>query len=196
MTIKEEVWELIQQLEYDPEHPEIEGATEDEILAFEERNNFMLPDELREWLKMCNGARIATGLYGIQKGRDNQSLIIESEFESFALWKKKGWIPLAGDGCGDYYILATRSKVLDTHPVFFIDHERSYYQPQYVVASGVWTFLKMLFKEEVQHESHRDDDDYDHDFPWPFDEEWVLKEDPALAYYEGEVPLAWEVDMI
>src|SRR5579864_815686 len=98
--------------------------------------------------------------------------------------EKKGWLPIAGDGSGSYYVIATLSWSPSGHPIYFID-ERDYTSPNYVVASGLWQFLRFLLRAEML-----EPDDYD--TYWPYNRERVLTEDPALEQVNS-IPKPWEV---
>ena len=154
------------------------GANQEQIDAFGKRMNMEVPRELREWLSVCNAPLIAQGIYGIPPTRKPLCIEYNLKPEYVAL----GWLPIAGDGCGDDYVLDTTCTVGSTHPIYFVDHECGYDTAQYVVASGLWAFLRFLLQEEL-------DEEY-----WPFDKEQVLARDPALREYQGKVPLAWEAE--
>lgn len=178
MTIKEEVAQLVHQVPHAPERPIPKGATEEEIVAFSSRTNLQVPDELHEWLSLSNGPRIGPGgLFGILP--TEEQMRIESLYELFPAWREKGWIPVAGDGCGNYFVLDSRVSVRSSHPIYFVDHEDNYVIAQYVVASGLWQFLRFLLRTEFAISY------------WPFDKEKVLENDPALQEYKGDVPFPW-----
>ncbi len=116
---------------------------------------------------------------------------MEQEYQWFPEWKEKGWIKVADDGCGDPYVLDTAITVGDTHPVYFIDHETYEGEADYVVASGLWIFLRFLLSDDL--ESQIDfKQSIPHESLWPFDKRFVLAEDPALTHYTGTIPLAWD----
>jgi hypothetical protein len=174
------------------------GASDEDIAAFEVRTGLQVPQELRELLRWSNGPPVGpSGIYRLDP-RDCHGGI-ELHYEFHPGWRKRGWIPIAGDGCGDNYLLDTSVVVghdprqltlptltplaAGTHPVYFKDHETdSEALPEYVVASGLWTFLHFwLLRDRRGH-------------TWPFDRKCVLAEDPALTAYQGDVPLPWDLD--
>ena len=75
-----------------------------------------------------------------------------------------------------------------------------------MVASGLWTFLRFLFEDEIsgknfmmKPEYYADELLYDVDelkgeHYWPFDKGKVLEEDPGLAHYAGKVPFPWDTE--
>jgi hypothetical protein len=92
-------------------------------------------------------------------------------------------LPLGTDGCGDYYVLALGSGQDSLRPVFFVDPhgEGGYGVPAYAVASGLWPFLRFLFRRELGERG------------WPFEARAVLARDPDLAKVQ-EAPLPWEAN--
>jgi hypothetical protein len=96
-------------------------------------------------------------------------------------WKDKGWIPVAGDGCGNYYVLATRGSGVETakRPIYFVDTSMDREKPAYVVASDLWHFLRFILRDELGR-------DY-----WPFKKYRVLEEDPDLEEAPG-APKPWD----
>jgi cell wall assembly regulator SMI1 len=156
-------------------------ASEAELRSFETRFGITLPAELREWLETYNGVEIDPGgLYGINTGSDYHD--IEATLELVPEWLPGKWVPLAGDGCGNYWVMDCSEPGAPHHFISFID-EIDYSKLDYVVASGIWTFLDGMLRDEFQ------EIDW-----WPFDRERVLQHDPALATYRGPVPFPWEAD--
>jgi cell wall assembly regulator SMI1 len=179
MTVQEEVVRLLKLVARLRNLTLPEGASEHEIAGLSARLNITIPSELKEWLHSYNGPNIGYGgTFGILPS--DPFLDIESHYNYSATWKQKGWIPIAGDGCGDFYVLDTSYKLGSMHPVYFLD-QQDFEHPDYVVASGLWSFLRFLLQKEMGH-----------DF-WPFEKEEVLEQDPALAEYRGEAPFAWDV---
>lgn len=158
-----------------------EGTSEREIRAFEARNVVVVPPELRSWLRFTNGPRIGmSGLLGIRTpdAFDDMETVYPPE------WRKRGWIPIASDGCGSYFALATQESDAPGRPVFFMDHERrleEWVQPTYVCASDLWHFLRFYIADGLGKPD------------WPFDRDRVLRDDPDLAAYT-KVAKPWELD--
>jgi hypothetical protein len=114
---------------------------------------------------------------------ERQFLDIEARYRRYPHWRDRGWIPVAGDGCGNHYVLDTTVTTRTGHPILFLDHERSVEQvcdtADHVTASGLWPFLRYNFLDEI-HAA------YD-----LFDEQEALSQDPGLADDVG-VPRPWE----
>src|SRR5262249_36759131 len=96
------------------------GATNEDIDAFSQRTGITVPPEIREWLLMYNGPCIGIGgLYGIHPTQEGYE--IESKLEGYEAWRDNHWIAIAGDGCGNLYVVPTRGEFGDGFPVLFID---------------------------------------------------------------------------
>lgn len=80
-------------------------------------------------------------------------LDIEARYRGYPHWRVRGWIPIAGDGLGNYYVLDTTRRTRSGHPILFLDHEQSEVEicdtPNYVAASNLWSFLRYLFLDEL-----------------------------------------------
>lgn len=189
LPIQEEVMGLVRET-YEtwpfPKGPLPNGASDDLINAFSARVGLPIPDELRAWLRLVNGSIVGPGGSCSLKQ-------MEQEYRWHPEWKTKGWIKVADDGCGDPYILDTSTTVGDTHPVYFIDHETYEGEADYVVASGLWVFLRFLLMDDKESQDAFKRGIEQKRF-WPFDAGRVLAEDPALGSYKGNVPLAWETN--
>jgi hypothetical protein len=104
-------------------------------------------------------------------------LDIELILESFPDWKIKQWIPVAGDGCGNYYVLVPSSI---GHAVGFVEAVSSSDGIQYLVASGFWKFLIFLLRRELGEKR------------WPFNKKFVVSIDSEILKAEA-APLPWEL---
>ena len=88
----------------------IHGATADELAALEQRLGRSLPTQLREFLRVCNGARIGPG--GLFGHRPNDpSCDLPSFLALWREWAVSGWLPVAGAGCGNYYVMTPDGAV-------------------------------------------------------------------------------------
>ena len=139
---------------------------------------YKLPSSISKWLASCNGCASGPGgLFGIRP--DDTRLDILSKYRLYPTWRNKGWIPVAGDGCGNYYV-ATPDPPLDA-PMFFVDTAIDCEKLDYVVASDVRAFAFFLLDRESGHEG------------WPFGREWVLRIDSGILA-ASLAPLPWKVD--
>jgi hypothetical protein len=149
-----------------------------EIRAFEEELGFAFPPPFRKWLEITNGPCVGPGgLCGIRTLRDIQD--IAKVFESHPQWKNRRWVPVAGDGCGDFYLMATTEEFGAGYPVFFVDIHENENVPTYVAASGLWPFLRFFLGRELASTG------------WPFRKEFVLARDPAIIACQG-LPFPWQ----
>jgi hypothetical protein len=154
-----------------------DGVSDTDLAKFERRLGFPAPDSLREWLRISNGPCVGPGgLFGVRPRRKH--LDIELLFKTFPIWKAKAWIPIAGDGSGNYYVVPTEHDFGPGFPVLFIDTAESPDEPAYIAASDVEHFLIALLQRELGSEG------------WPFDKQIVLQSDPQIVAFDG-VPLPW-----
>ena len=179
MKIADQVKQLALAAEKDPSHPIIPSGIDDiSINEFESRTGLTVPAALREWLRYSNGPALgAGGMLGVRTSQMSDD--IECKYRRRPDWLERGWIPIARDGCGNYYVIATREQDGPGNPVFFLDRQDGLIEPSYVVASGLWTFLRFYLQHDLGESG------------WPFDPSKVLREDPALAHYTT-VPKPWE----
>ena len=176
------------------------GASSGEIDDFERRVGLDLPDDLRDWLGFRNGTYLGEGgTWGVRPGIVH--LDIESALD--ALRGQVEWgieqlrhsrashdhlmslLPVASDGCGSSYVIDVDGTCGIPGAVLFLDHETFAKDwPDYVVASGMWHFVRFMLERD------RDIDLETFDHPWPFDEAWVLRRDPKLSACRHEL-LPW-----
>lgn len=151
-------------------------AADDSLFAeFRARTGLELPDEMVAILRDFNGVRIgAAGLYGVCP--DQEFTDIEATYKLFPGWKDCCWIPVGGDGCGNYYVLLGNAP---GRPVGFIDTLEDPNAIAYLVASGYWVFIEFYLGEASGEEL------------WPFDRDYVLENDPELARCE-DAPMPWD----
>jgi hypothetical protein len=181
MDLFEIVKDMARRAVLNPAEPELPlGSTDANIDGFERRTGVMIPPMLRDWLKFTNGPGIgAGGTRGLRTPHPHND--IERSYGLHPEWLRRGWIPIAGDGCGDYYVVATRPEDGPGHPVLFIDCHIDRDRPTYVAGSDLLHFLEFYLGYELGERG------------WPFDREFVLRKDPYLALYTT-VPKAWELD--
>lgn len=171
------IQELLAKVPRPPDESLPGGLSNDTLSGFEHRTGIPLPNDLREWLRTTNGPCIGPGgIYGIHPTRT--FLDIEGYYKIFPGWQSKKWIPIAGDGCGNYYVLATQHEYGIGFPVFFIDTSISSDIPTYVVASDLWRFLAFLLKRELGESG------------WPFDQRVVRNADPEIDRVRN-IALPW-----
>jgi hypothetical protein len=96
------------------------------------------------------------------------------------VWGARKWLPVAGDGCGNYYLLASANDFGAGFPVVFVEPTVDVSSPAYVAASGLWNFLDFMLSKELAKSG------------WPFGMAEVVARDPGILRVTG-VPLPWEV---
>ncbi len=87
-----------------------QGAEPAELDSLQARLGCIIPPVLRAWLSVCRGAGIgAGGVFGPRP--DRPSLDMAQRRDLFPEWAEQGWLPVAGDGCGNCYVLTADGTV-------------------------------------------------------------------------------------
>ena len=176
------------------------GCLEEDIVAFERRSGILVPNDVRDWLKLCNGPCVGPGaMFGVRSVEDRSKPWMHFENSRPEYYERK-WLPIACDGCGNDYCLPTQQEYGAGYPVFFIDHE-SDLEPTYIVASDIGHFLIFLLEHELEsteffaelRASGRQWAPDLHPNHWPFCRDYVLERDPAIVNFPY-LPLPWEAD--
>src|SRR5581483_128991 len=106
---------------------------------------------------------------------------METYLGMFPSWKVRKWVPVAGDGCGNYYVIPTQGEYGSGYPVLFIDTSSTSDAPSFVVSSDIGHFLVALLEKELGAAG------------WPFNENYVTKADPRITDF-SHVPMPWSAD--
>jgi hypothetical protein len=145
------------------------------IRRFEADSGLALPPAVRDWLGHHNGGGIG---YRYTLGLGTGEWEIEDMLREVEPWLDRGWLPVGGDGNGDYYLVGTSSSREPEGLVFFVD-QMDFSVPDYAVGSDIWHFLYGLACQELRSEEW-----------WPFERDRMLAVDPTLATVAA-VPLPW-----
>jgi cell wall assembly regulator SMI1 len=176
--VRQEVVHLLREAQRAPEQPFPGGADDAELSELQGRLGLPMPTTLIDWLRICKGEAIGSG--GVFGARPDQpDLDIAHDLSMHPGWRARSWIPVAADGCGDYYVLVGHGE-LAGH-VGFID-QAELDEIDYVVASDLWLFLRFLLLRETG------------DRRWPFDRQTVLSTDSAMARVPRELQ-PWSGDV-
>jgi hypothetical protein len=168
VDIRQDVADLVSRAVRAPEAPSPSGATDEDLAELQSRVPIPLPTPLRDWLRVCRGDAIGPGgVFGARP--DDPSLDIGHRLAPHPEWLDLGWLPVAGDGNGDHYVLATTGQLAGR--VGFVDQTDTG-RIDYVVATDLWRFMRFLFRREAGERG------------WPFDRPMVTRLDPAM----DEVP--------
>lgn len=156
-----------------PPGQELTGASEMEIQSLENEIGRTLSPGFRQWLSVVNGAMLGPGgIFGIRNSRD--VLSITEYLDLFPEWKSAGWIPIAGDGLGNYWVVVPQGPDGGPDWVAFVDvHEDPATVDRYF-ASSVPRFIEFLLKSELG------------ETRWPADREYDLEQDPPLSAAPAE----------
>jgi SMI1/KNR4 family protein SUKH-1 len=154
------------------------GASEEELNDFEARTVLPIAVQLRAWLVEVNGAMIGPGgLLGVRGPRD--FLSIDNCLRMYPEWRELGWVPIASDGTGNYWVTLPGPDGSDGW-VAFID---THLDPEAIndyAASTVFRFLGFLLESELGNRG------------WPGNRKYVLARDPGLSSVpDSLVPWRW-----
>jgi hypothetical protein len=165
-ALSQRVQRLLGLVPRDPQQSLPGGASDAQLADLAARLGLSLPPVLTAWLRMCNGAAIGPGgLFGARP--DNASFDLAERSALYPQWRAVGWLPIAGDGCGNDYVLITTGRLVGF--IAFIETMADPDRLDYLVASDLWRFLVFLLERELG------------DRRWPFDATAVLQADPRLA---------------
>ena len=111
VTAWQSVADLAAKVYRDPRAPAQRGATAEELASLELRLGLSLPASLTTWLGVLNGDTVGQGgVFGAR--RDKSFLDIAHISKIFQVeWAGHLWIPVASDGCGNYYVLLPDERV-------------------------------------------------------------------------------------
>ncbi|WP_328991299.1 SMI1/KNR4 family protein [Kribbella sp. NBC_01245] len=141
MASHERVRELVYGAVRSPDEPGIRGATARELVELEARLGRALPAELVEFLGICRGAVIGPG--GVFGHRPDKSYVdLPAVRTLYPEWQAGDWLPIAGDGCGNYYML------LADGAVGFVDTMADPGVIEEVAAPDLFTFIEGLLAND------------------------------------------------
>lgn len=173
-----EVLDLLRRTPLPPDEGPVQGATEDQLAAVRARYPMVLPGEYLDWLRVCNGTMAGPGgIYGVDTARDWIDAI--AVLNLHPEWSELGWVPVAGDGNGNTYVLDASRSHIDRDAVFFVDAMGDE-GPAYIAASSLSAFLRSLLQKELHEESR-----------WPFDANHVTATDPDILLVRDSGLLPW-----
>lgn len=138
---RQDVLRLLPGVQRAPEQPFPGGADDQDLADLQRRLGGPLPAVLADWLRVCRGEAIcAGGVYGARP--DRAFLDIAERLALHPQWRDLGWLPVAGDGCGNAYVLLTRGD-LAGH-VAFVDTISDPDSIESLTADSLWSFLRAL----------------------------------------------------
>jgi hypothetical protein len=125
-----------------------------------------IPADVTTWLRICRGEAIGPGgVFGARP--DLPAFDIERRLSDRPDWTGRGWLPIAGDGCGNVYVLIEHGHLAGM--VGFVDTISDPDSIGYLAASDLWHFLRFLFAYDLGERG------------WPFQPRFVLAADPRIA---------------
>lgn len=159
---------LLETVELPPDAGRWGGASHEQLSRLAEQFGRTLPEDLVAWLRVCNGVHAGPGgIYGADLG-DGEFLDIGEVLIRFPEWRDSGWLPIAGDGTGNHYVVDTTREHLEAGGVYFVEATEESHELRYIVASRLVTFLEFLLLEDLGEDR------------WPFDEQFMRLKDPQI----------------
>jgi hypothetical protein len=169
----EELIELTCRVPMPPGYELPHGATEDELTEFESRTGLSLVAEHKDFLRRINGAMIGPGgVFGVRNASD--VLSIEEYLKIFPEWRERGWVPIASDGVGNYWVV-TDGPDGSAGWVAFVDVHLDAHSVGYYAASSFNRFLNFLIRSELG------------EYEWPPRQEYAMQWDPRLVELPSSV---------
>lgn len=157
-----------------PRDPYPPGAKGDSFAAFRTRTGVELPDDIKEWLRITNGA---AGFFGVDPAPKDRS--VEGIWQAVPYLHQEGWIPVGVSDFGDFYVrvvpeLGGRGNV-------FLVRGTMADELAFVVASDTLHLAEFVLEErEVLNSGGK--------YGWPFDKAFVLSKDPELSHAGARLP--------
>ncbi len=156
------------------------GATDEQLAFFSRQFGIPFPPDLREWLKITNGAAGFFGVGSPQPDRD-----ISAMWKQRPEWREKRWIPAGRDTFGNFYLAVPHIDKNSRGGVCFVEGTISY-QLEYAVASDTLHFAEFVLEMRTVMKS------YDDKYGWPFEKDFVLSKDPKILDVKT-APMPWDV---
>jgi cell wall assembly regulator SMI1 len=126
-----------------PEEEPPRGARPEELDSLTARLGGRISGTLRAWLSVCRGARIGPGgVFGQRPDTPDVDMVRRRNL--FPGWAELGWLPVAGDGCGNYYVLA------EDGTVGFVDTMKDPDRLDRQVASDLLSFMIELLAHDQE----------------------------------------------
>lgn len=184
-TIRDKAIKLLRQEELKNKLEVFDPVDYIKLSQFENRYGISLDHNFKEWLSISNGSHAGGGgFYGIGHSKDS----IQLNFVVHPYWILSQWVPVAGDGFGNTYLIdCSRTSIRGF--VFFIDSHNNASKITYYVASNFWMFMYLMLVGES--DNYPDENEYED--LWPFNKDFVLSIDPAIKNAPYDL-LPWNVD--
>ena len=170
--------DLLERVPRPPGMRAVTGASIGQLEALGDLLGYSVPESVRAWLGLCNGAVAGPGgLYGSEVEWD--FLNIGFVLNLYPDWRGRKWLPIAGDGNGNHYVVDVSRTHLIVDGVFFVDVCDDPMGLAYIVASDLSRFLNFLLNRELGIRQ------------WPFDRDYVLGRDPIVGSVSPLSLLPW-----
>jgi len=138
--------------------------------------------ELEIWIMICRGpVLLRSPLVGFGwENSKNEPFHYRDILDGYPEWATLKWVPIANDGCGNYYVFPLTESFQGLRPVFSVYVSEDTTKLAEVVASNLLIFVKRLIAAELYEEEED-----------PFTREAIIQHDPAvleIAFDASEAP--------
>jgi hypothetical protein len=106
-----------------------------------------IPADLAQWLAWRT-VRLESGKKVLTTGSDDQASNIEYVLASHPALLQRGFLPVVVDVFDNVFAISEHHSNEHGSPVVFFDHDLSFHEPHFAVASTLWMFLRFLFEKE------------------------------------------------
>lgn len=152
------------------------GLSDTELKVVEKSLNLVFPGAFRDWLAVTNAPCVGSGGFvGVNPNR--KSLDIESIYANYPDWLELGWIPVANDGSGNYFVLLRDER--DGELVAFVDVGEDPSMLAFVAASSLQKFIELFIGRQTG------------ETRWPFNRDFVLLHDSSIESKKHIAPMPW-----
>lgn len=159
-----------------PPDPYPPGAPDSVMDAFVRRTGATLPKDIQSWLAISDAP---PGFLGIGASNGER---IEDIWKLFPDWQRRGWLPVARDGFGNFYVRLGGESDKTSSAVCFVKG-LSPERLVYVVATDTLHLAEFLLEEKSAINR-------DKTYMWPFDAGFVSSKDPGIKRVTV-APLPW-----
>lgn len=127
-----------------------------------------------DWLSVANGADLSSADYWLSHctGLTRYPTRLPDarwHLARYPEWRSRGWIPIADDGCGDYFLLGQPFQGGPSDAVMFWDQATPAEAGiDYVISSDLWTFIVGVLELRGGPTN------------WPFNDTHLLEFDPQM----------------
>lgn len=177
MGIDLEVIDLLERVRVEKNITVADGCDDDEI---DQVSDYLAEPDLGDlpvWMLITKGPILLSmpllGFADCSGPEKSPPFHFQNAWKEHSEWRRRGWVPVGSDGCGNYFLYSVRKGFGDFYPVFFVDLLEDKRRPAFFVATNLFHFLVLALSGELE------------DLDDPFSRRRVLGQDPALRFVQS-----------